>query len=155
MTSRPRPLPSRRRSTRRSALPGLTTVLLVVGGIVAVNLIIVAGFVGSRGDDGAPAIPTEIEQLIPTRNAQIRTQDDVGADLDDAYTGILLIDDVRIPEDQLKIEPALGTVVFRPGEGKEFTRLTEGAHRATIVFRPQDPNRHEPERSFTWQFTAS
>ncbi len=152
MTTPLRPAPPRRRPLL--AMPSLSNILLIAGAVVAVNLIIVAVFVGGEGDKNQPAIPTEIETLIPARDALIRTQEDVGADLADDYTGILLIDDVPIPEDQLKIERALGLVVFRPGEGKEFTRLTEGPHRATIVYRPQDPNRPEPERSFTWQFTA-
>lgn len=137
------------------AMPSLTTILLVLGTVLAVNLIIVAVIVGGRADENAPAIPTEIEALIPTRDAQIRTQEDVGVDLADDYTATLYIDDVLIPEDQVTERVGLAVFLFRPGPGKEFEKLTEGPHRATVEYRPADPNRPEKSRSFTWQFTAN
>lgn len=147
-----RPLPSGRRGTRR-ALPGLRTILLGLAGVLALNLLIAAVFIGGRGDQG-PALPPEIEDVIPAPNSVIRPQEDVGADLDDNYTGVLLIDDREIPLDQLTIVPALGQVTFRPGEDKEIQRLAPGLHRATIEYWPQDKTREKAGRSFTWQFTA-
>ena len=143
------------RAGKGFTMPSLTTILLVLGVVVAVNLILVAVVVGGKGDDDAPAIPTEIETLIPARNAQIRTQDDVGVDLADDYTATLYIDGTLIPEDQVVERVGLAVFLFRPGPGKEFEKLTEGPHRATVEYRPADPNRPEPTRSFTWQFTAN
>ncbi|HEY3240020.1 MAG TPA: hypothetical protein VGL92_10685, partial [Acidimicrobiia bacterium] len=68
-------------------------------------------------------------------------------------TGVLLIDGVEIPEDQLRINRPLGQVSFRPGKGKDIPRLEEGLHSATIVYWPQDRSR-EDAKSFTWTFRA-
>ncbi len=77
----------------------------------------------------------------------------MGADLLDTYTGVLLIDGVELPEDQLRINLPLGEVGFRPGPKNDITRFEEGLHTATIVYWPQDRSR-EVAKSFTWQFRA-
>lgn len=148
-----RPLPSgsppaapSRRSRR------LQNVLMGLAAVVAVNLLVAAAVIGGGSNDG-PDIPAEIEQVMPAPGTTILSQADVGADLIDTYTGVLFIDGVEIPLDQLRIERALGQVVFRPGENKEITRLAPGPHRATIEYWPQDRDR-EASRSFTWQFRA-
>jgi hypothetical protein len=102
----------------------------------------------------------EIESLVPRPGDVIRPQEDVGADLKDTYTGVLLIDDRRLPEDQIKIVPALGQVSFRPGPEKDITALRPGPHSATIVYWPQEKEGEDVAReagalkSYTWQFTA-
>ena len=45
-------------------------------------------------------------------------KDDVDVRLRDGLTGVLVIDGVRLPEDQLEIDPATSTIVFRPGPDK-------------------------------------
>jgi hypothetical protein len=77
----------------------------------------------------------------------------VGADLKDDHTGVLFVDGVEIPLDQLRITSGLGQVSFRPGPGKEIERLAPGPHSATIEYWRQDLSRDQG-RSFTWQFTA-
>ncbi|MGH9038209.1 MAG: hypothetical protein ACRD0O_20830 [Acidimicrobiia bacterium] len=149
MTAPLRPLPSGAAAPRRRLQ--LQTVLLAVAGVVAVNLLVAAVVIG--GSDEGPELPSTIESVIPTPGSGILAQDDVGADLLDTFTGVLLIDGVEIPEDQLRINLPLGEVGFRPGEGKEITRLEEGLHSATIVYWPQDRSREEA-RSFTWSFRA-
>jgi hypothetical protein len=152
VTSPLRPLPSPAAGSRRG-LSVLGVVVLGVAAIFALNLLIIAAFIGGQGDEG-PSLPVEIEDVTPAPNSVIRPQEDVGADLDDTYTGVLLIDDVEIPLDQLQVVPPLGQVIFRPGEGKEISRLAPGPHRATIEYWPQNKTREEAARSFTWQFTA-
>ncbi|MGH9037946.1 MAG: hypothetical protein ACRD0O_19485 [Acidimicrobiia bacterium] len=149
MTAPLRPLPSGAAAPRRRLR--LQTVLLAVAGVVAVNLLVAAVVIG--GSDEGPELPSSIEHVIPAPGSGILAQDDVGADLLDTFTGVLLIDGVEIPEDQLRINRPLGEVGFRPGEGKEITRLEEGLHSATIVYWPQDRSREEA-RSFTWSFRA-
>lgn len=134
-------------------MPKLQTVLMVTGALLAVNLLLIAGR-GSKDNRGRQ-LPSAIERVIPAPGTLIRLQDDVGADLDDLYTGRLEIDGIVIPDDQTVIVKPLGQVTFRPREGYEIERLAEGRHRATIFYAPQDTSRGEPERSFTWEFLAS
>jgi hypothetical protein len=147
-----RPLPSGGGRSRRLVFPGLRTTLLILAGVVAVNLMIAAIILAGDTDQG-PALPAEIERLLPARNSVIRPQEDVGADLQDDHTGVLFVDGVEIPLDQLRITPGLGQVSFRPGSGKEIERLAPGPHSATIEYWRQDLSRDQG-RSFTWQFTA-
>ena len=153
-----RQLPAPARARR---LPSRRTIIVALGVLAAINLLIVAGHTGGKGQDnlGVPP-PVEIEALVPTPGAVIRPQEDVGADLKDTYTGALFIDDQRIPEDQTKIIPGLGQVSFRPGPNKEITALRPGHHYATIHYWPQEKGDEDAARaagavkSYTWQFTA-
>jgi hypothetical protein len=147
-----RPLPAGRRRAGL-ALPSGRTVLLALGGLVALNLLIVALVLGGQSETGPP-LPAEIEAITPARGSRILPQEDVGVDLKDNYTGVILIDDVEMPLDQLKIVSALGQVTFRPGPSKEITAFTPGYHRATVEYWPADKTREEASRSYTWQFKA-
>jgi len=110
----------------------------------------------ASGDEvEGPALPSAIERLIPPRGTLIRLQDDVGVDLDNAYKGRLQINGIDIPDDQVISIPSEGKVTFRPTEGREIERHAEGRNFVTIFYSPQDPNRVEPERSYTWEFLAS
>jgi hypothetical protein len=150
MTTPLRPLPAGAAPAPRRRLR-LQTVVLAVAAVVAVNLLVAAAVIGGR--DEAPELPSNIESVIPAPGSGMLAQDDVGADLLDTFTGVLLIDGVEIPEDQLRINRPLGQVSFRPGEGKDISRLEEGLHSATIVYWPQDRSRDDA-KSFTWQFRA-
>ena len=145
-----RPLPA----GRRRHLPSTRTIVVALGVLAAVNLLIFATHTGGKGQDnpGSPP-PIEIEQVVPRPGNVIRPQEDVGADLIDTFTGVLFIDGKRLPEDQLKIVPALGQVSFRPGPDNDIRELAPGPHSATILFWPQDKD-ESIARSYTWQFTA-
>ncbi len=147
-----RPLPPGARAPRRRLR--LQTVLLALAGVVAVNLLVAALVIG--GAEEGPELPSAIESVIPTPGSGMLAQDEVGADLLDTYTGALLIDGVEIPEDQVRKNTPLGQVWFRPGEGKDITRLEEGLHSATILYWPQERGEagRDEARSFTWQFRA-
>jgi hypothetical protein len=134
-------------------MPSGRTVLLSLGGLLAVNLLIVALVIGGQTETGPP-LPAEIEAITPARGSRILPQEDVGADLKDNYTGVILIDDVELPLDQLKVVPGLGQVSFRPGPLQDIKAFAPGYHRATIEYWPQDKAREEASRSYTWQFKA-
>jgi hypothetical protein len=133
--------------------PRLQTIVMALGALLAVNLLILAA--RDSGKVEGPALPSAIESLIPPRGALIRTQDDVGVNLDNAYQGRLEINGVVIPDDEVIWIPAEGKLTFRPGEGRAVERLPEGQTNVTVFYEPQDPSRAEPERSFTWQFRTS
>jgi len=135
-------------------IPKLQTIVMVLAGLLAVNLLIAAGSQSNK-EDGGPDLPSAIERLIPPRGTLIRTQDDVGVNLDNAYKGRLEINGVVIPDDEVIWIPAEGKLTFRPGEGRAVERLPEGQTHVTVFYVPQDETRGEPERSFTWEFRAS
>ena len=80
-----------------------------------------------------PKLPATIEAINPERGELTGLIDDVEVDLDDRYTGVLELDGIEIPEDQLDRIEQLGVITFRPGPGKEFTRLRTGEN--TVVVR--------------------
>jgi hypothetical protein len=147
-----RPLPPGAAAPRRRLR--LQTVLLALAGVVAVNLLVAAVVIG--GEEEGPALPSTIESVVPTPGSGMLAQDEVGADLLDTFTGVLLIDGSEIPADQVRKNDPLGQVWFRPGEGKDITRLEEGLHSATILYWPQERGEdgRREARSFTWTFRA-
>ena len=75
----------------------------------------------------------------------------IGVELDVAYTAVLAIDGIEIPDDQHEREPALGHVFYTPGEGKETGELEPGRHCATAHLWRFDETR-EDARRFSWCF---
>ena len=148
-----RQLPSGQRK-KALTLPDRSTLLLLGLGFIAVNFLIAALYLGGRSDEGQAA-PIAIERVIPLPGTLIAAQEEIGADLDDTYTGVLLVDDVELPLDQLRVVDALGQVFYRPREGYDIERLTEGNHSATVVYWPQDKTREEAAKSYTWQFKVN
>jgi hypothetical protein len=92
----------------------LTRIAIVVGGLlIAANLLLFSGL--GSGDSSAPPLPSQIQQLYPNPQEVIRPQETVGADLRDDLQGVLYINRVQVPEDQLSGDQGLGIVTFRPG----------------------------------------
>jgi hypothetical protein len=153
MSGTVRQLPSSQRR-KGLAFPSRQNLLLIGLGLLAVNFLIYAVSVGGRGNEGPPT-PIAIERVIPQPGTLIASQEEIGADLDDQYTGILIVDGSEIPLDQLRIVDALGQVFFRPGEKQDIERLAEGNHSATVIYWPQDKTQEEAGKSYTWQFKAN
>ncbi|MCZ7527287.1 MAG: hypothetical protein M5U14_13445 [Acidimicrobiia bacterium] len=130
-------------------------VVITLGGLLlALNLLLVVGL----STDTEPATggqPPAVERTIPTAGSIIRQLEDVGVDLRDDLTGVLLIDGVEIPEDQLQRVESLGQLRFRPGEGKDIERFSPGAHAATVLYWPQTASRDEGTSAYTWSFRAA
>jgi len=132
--------------------PTIGTALIALGVIVALNLIIVAFVMASREVSGPP-IPVAFQQIFPVRNGQVPRQDSVGADLQDDYTGVIIIDDKEIPEDQLfRIVPQ-GVVRFQPGPGKDIESFEPGRHSIKVVYWKQIESR-ETAHEYGWQFNV-
>ena len=70
-------------------------------------------------------------------------------------TGVIVLNGKRIPEDQLLIDNATGTISFRPGEGKEISRLPAGANDAAVLYWSQTQPEPAKPKSFGWTFRAS
>ena len=135
--------------------PGRVAVVVVVV-LVVVNLGIVLLNESDTTQTGPKALPADVEAVNPTPNSLTGLVDDVSADLADRYTGVLVIDGVEIPEDQLERVVGIQTVSFRPGPDKIISRFRAGVNTVTVKYwdgRLQD--RPASPFSYTWSFRAS
>ncbi|MGE0879219.1 MAG: hypothetical protein AB7L13_10255 [Acidimicrobiia bacterium] len=108
-----------------------------------------------KGDPKAMSDPA-VEQTIPKNQDLVLRQSQVGVALIPGYTGILEIDGVRIPEDQLIVDKSsnLNTILFQPGKDTEFPEFRSGLH--TVVARFWRVSASEAQsRSITWSFRVS
>jgi hypothetical protein len=81
-------------------------------------------------------------------------QDAITADLRNDLTGVLVIDGIEVPEDQLdRVEP-LGQVSFRPGPGKDVVRFQPGVHTVVVLFWEQGKARPASPESYSWTFRS-
>jgi hypothetical protein len=94
-----------------------------------------------------------IEQLIPSRDAKILQQDQIGIDLQTGYSADLAVNGVPIPEDQLTRVSGLDEVLFQPGPGRVFEEWPAGQSCVVATFWPNDVGRAEAKTE-NWCFTA-
>ena len=108
---------------------------------------------------GSENRPSAVVTVTPVEESVVRPQDVVGVDLRDEYQGMLTIDGVPIPDDQVEGDAALGQIYFRPGEGQEFRELPEGRIDAIVDYWSQEQTLEEAQAtnevfSYTWRFTV-
>jgi hypothetical protein len=132
-------------------------VTIVLGTLLLVlNLGVVLLATSDTSEGGRRPLPSDIESISPERGELTGLVDTVTVDLRDEFTGVLVVDGVEIPEDQLERVVGLQVVSFRPGPGKEISRFRAGDNtvvvkywRGRLVDRPANPY------SFGWSFRAS
>jgi hypothetical protein len=128
----------------------------VIVGVVAIVVLNLAIF-GLDSSDTSPegrTLPSTIDALTPPPGELVRLQDTIGADLRDGLTGVLLLDGVEIPEDQLERVDPLSIVTFRPGPDQELERFEPGEHNLTVLFWEQGEPRPADPDSYSWSFRA-
>jgi hypothetical protein len=129
--------------------------------IVAIALIAVLNLgvlLLASSDTSAPdteALPAAVEAISPDNHELTGLVDDVTVDLRDDLTGVLVIDGVEIPEDQLERVPELGVVTFRPGPDKELTQLRSGENQVLVKYWERGKRRPAHPPSFAWTFRAA
>lgn len=116
-------------------------------------VLLVVSFTSSRE---APTVVATggVEGVSPQPGEFALRQDRIRADLTDGMTGVLVIDGVEIPEDQLQRTPELGLVSYAPAPGNEIEELAPGEHQATVLFWDPQIGREAGSRSYTWRFQA-
>jgi hypothetical protein len=133
--------------------------------IVAITLLVVANLAivllneQDTSQTGPKALPQDIQSVNPLPGELTGLVDTVSVDLADRYTGVLVVDGVEIPEDQLQRVAGIQTVSFRPGPGKEFSHFRTGDNTVTVKYwdgRLQDrPANDKTLYSYSWTFKAS
>ena len=110
-------------------------------------------------DDGDAVVTGEaspIEVYVPVDGSEILRQERFGVDLRPGFTGILQLNDVEIPLDQLDDDTlaSTGEVYFTPGEGLAVERYDAGQNCATaVVWRVQDSR--SDARDYSWCFNVT
>jgi hypothetical protein len=131
--------------------------IVVITVLVAINLSVFALNEADTSAPGPKSLPADIQSVSPTPNENTGLVDTVSVDLADRYTGVLVIDGIEIPEDQLDRVRSIQTVSFRPGPGKEISAFRPGVNTVTVKYwdgRLQD----RPATglfSYSWTFRAS
>jgi hypothetical protein len=129
--------------------------IVAVALLAVVNLAIILLATADTSSPDRASLPDVIESITPGQNELTGLVDDVSVDLLDNLTGVLVIDGVEIPEDQLARVPELGVITFRPGPDKELSRFRAGDN--TVVVRYWERTRERPASpaSFGWTFRAA
>lgn len=104
---------------------------------------------------GNATLPTDIESISPEKGALAGLVDDVTVDLRDNYTGVLVIDGVEIPEDQLSRVAELGIISFRPGADKDISRFRAGENTVEVLYWPRTKARPDNPFRYSWRFRAA
>jgi len=125
----------------------VTSLLLVVaagGFVVAAHLHV-----------DAPATPPRdqaIGVVYPGVGAFVERQTQVYYELDPSYDGVLQINGVEIPEDQVeRLSVGQTRIGFTPGPGKEISRFPPSRNCATALFWHRDQTR-AAARMYSWCF---
>jgi hypothetical protein len=130
--------------------------------VVAITLLVVfnLGIILLNESDSTPtgpkALPADIEAISPGQNQLTGLIDTVTVDLADQYSGVLVIDGVEIPEDELERVVGIQQVSFRPGPDKVISRFRAGVNDVVVQYwngRVQD--RPAKPFSFHWSFRAA
>ena len=146
------PLPSRPVRQPLFAHPWRVVVAVVVLLVVANLGVLLLSQSDTTRD--VSRFPSAIDEVSPRPGELVRPQDTITADLSNELTGVLVIDHVEIPEDQLDRIVPLGQVSFRPGPTKELTRFAPGAHAAVVFYWPQGKPRPRNPSAYSWSFRS-
>jgi len=141
---------------RRRAFKHPWRVVIVLGALLLVaNLGILLLANADTSESSLRPLPNDIESISPERGELTGLVDTITVDLRDDMTGVLVVDGIEIPEDQLERVVGLQQVIFRPGPGKDVPRFRAGDNSVVVKYwrgrlqdRPADPY------SFGWTFRA-
>jgi len=134
--------------------------VLVVLAVIACLAGIVFAFTLVDTDDGTNDIAVTdagpVEQLIPPRGSEILRQEAVGVDLRPGWTGVLVINGVEIPEDQIDDTnlASLGQLLYTAGDGKAVERFEAGENCITAVVWRVEESRAD-SRDVNWCFNVT
>ena len=110
------------------------------------------------GQPDGPAVTGDeaVERRIPPPNSEILRQEAVGVDLRTGWTGVLQLNGVEIPLDQVDDAnlASTGELLFTVGEGKAVERFDAGENCLTVVYWRVEDSRAD-SRSTTWCFNVT
>lgn len=131
--------------------------VVIVGSIVlaVINLVVIGLRFSDTSDQGRQNPTRDVAQQSPANGSLASPQADIEVRLRTGLTGVIVLDGKRVPEDQLIIDNATSTVVFRPGPGKEITRLQAGTHTVQVLYWEQGKPEPAHPKDYSWSFRAA
>ncbi len=130
----------------------LALAVLLVGALAA----FVYAFSLGKGTTDEVAATGSVEQLVPPQGAQVLRQSEIGIDLAPEWTGVLQINGVEIPEDQLRRVPAQNQVFFSPGPGKDIEELPPGqVSVVALIWLPVAAETRDDADTVRWTFQVA
>jgi hypothetical protein len=142
---------------RRKAFKHPWRVAIVLGALLLVvnlGVLVLANTDTSIG--GKQPLPNDIESISPERGELTGLVDTITVDVRDDMTGVLVVDGVEIPEDQLERVVGLQQVTFRPGKDKAISKFRAGDNTVVVKYwRGRLQDRPANPYSFGWTFRAS
>jgi hypothetical protein len=132
------------------------TIVVVVGCLVALAFTCSAIETDDGSNDVATSGDSPVEQLTPPRDSEILRQEAVGVDLRPGWTGVLIVNGVEIPEDQVDDDAlaATGVLTYTVGDEKAVERFDAGENCVTAeVWRVEDTR--ADSRSVSWCFNVT
>jgi hypothetical protein len=151
MADAPAAAPPRRKLFKH---PGRVAVVAITA-LVVINLAIFLFNESDTSPQGEKALPVDIQAVSPQPDQTPGLIDTVTVDLADRYSGVLVVDGIEIPEDELERVVGIQQVSFRPGPDKAISRFRAGENTVVVKYwngRLQD--RPAQPYSFSWSFVA-
>jgi hypothetical protein len=131
-------------------------VVIVVGGLaLVVSLVLALGYNSDTSDQGKQSLNADVAQVRPAPGSIVNRLDGIEVRLRSGLTGVIVLNGKRIPEDQLLIDNATGTISFRPGPDKDISQLPAGANDAAVLYWSQTQAEPAKPKSFAWSFRAT
>ncbi len=134
--------------------PGRVAVV-VVALLAAANLGVVLLVSADTSAPSRLGLPETIEAIAPERNSITSRRETISVDLRDDLYGVILLDRVEIPEDQLSRVEELGVVSFRPGPGQDLAAFSGGEHTVVVSYWPRSEPRPDRPASYSWTFRVT
>jgi hypothetical protein len=110
-------------------------------------------FISAKDPEPTLINTQSVVSVSPEKDSTVLRQSRIVAELKPGYIGVLVIDGVEIPEDQLDHLEGSSTVGYVPGPGTETGALKPGRRCATVVFWKTELSRATAER-FSWCWTV-
>jgi len=121
----------------RSRGPIVTPYRAVVSVLLAAAAAGIVTAVTMSVDEDTVAITDNRVVLVrPEPDSNALRQERIFARVAETYTGVLEVDGVEIPEDQLDRREGLSSIGYTPGPGTETGALDPGRRCATVIFWP-------------------
>lgn len=116
----------------------------------------VYAFTLGRGTTDIVPTGDAVERLVPPQGSQVLRQSEIGIDLAPEWTGVLQVNGLEIPEDQLRRVPAQNQVFFTPGPGQEIEELPAGqVNVVALIWRPVAGETREDADTVRWSFSVA
>lgn len=110
---------------------------------VVVSVILAAAIAGivtavtmSVDEESVGIADNRVVFVRPEPDSNALRQERIFARVADTHTGVLEVDGVEIPEDQLDRREGLSSIGYTPGPGTETGALDPGRRCATVIFWP-------------------